>query len=80
MLCQAAKKEQEETTDSTNLVVMKEDTVSTGLVGMVRSVTRSLPANLSVGPFSIDTRNYANTLVNLCRHMFINWFIFLSSD
>merc|ERR1712179_250132 len=37
-----------------------------GLIGMVRSVTKNVPANLAVGPFNIDTRNYANTLVNLC--------------
>ena len=40
---------------------------SDGLLGMVRSLTRNVPANLAVGPFNIDTRNYANTLVNLCK-------------
>ena len=45
----------------------------TGLVGMVRSVTKSVPPNLSIGPFNIDTRNYANTIVNLCRAMFIDF-------
>ena len=44
---------------------------STGLVGMVRSVTKNVPSNLAIGPFNIDTRTYANTLVNLCRPMFI---------
>ena len=44
---------------------------SKGLVGMVRSVTKNVPSNLAIGPFNIDTRNYANTLVNLCRPMFI---------
>ena len=45
---------------------------SEGLIAMVRSVTKTVPANLSVGPFNIDTRNYANTLLNLGRAMFID--------
>ena len=44
-----------------------------GLIGMVRSVTKNVPSNLAIGPFNIDTRNYANTLVNLCRAMFIDY-------
>ena len=44
-----------------------------GLIGMVRSVTKIVPSNLAIGPFNIDTRNYANTLVNLCRAMFIDY-------
>ena len=44
-----------------------------GLIGMVRSVTKNVPANLAIGPFNIDTRNYANTLVNLCKAVFIDY-------
>ena len=44
----------------------EEEESPTGLVEMVRSVTKNVP-NLSIGPFNIDTRNYAYTLVNLCR-------------
>ena len=55
--------------DNEKTLVNKE---SSGFLGMVRSVTKTVPSNIAIGPFNIDTRSYANTLVNYCKDFVVH--------